>query len=155
MSRYAAGTSVSSIQSEIEIRNTLTRFGADAIMTYADKHGIQIQFRCRSRIVRLEMRLPERDELRFRLTPQTEKLRSPEAAEKAWDDECRRLWRSLVLLVKAKLAAVDDGITEFEEEFLAHIVLPDNRRVADEARPRIASIYESGQSIPLLPPPEN
>ena len=41
------------------------------------------------------------------------------------------------------------GISEFDEEFMAQIVLPSGRTVGEEALPRIAEAYASGQA-PLL-----
>jgi hypothetical protein len=59
----------------------------------------------------------------------------------------------LALVIKAKLEAVDSGITTFEDEFLAHIVMPDGQTVASHIKPGIAAAYESGTMTPLLPPP--
>ena len=42
----------------------------------------------------------------------------------AHEQERRRLWRALLLNIKAKLEAVESGISVFDEEFMAHIVLP-------------------------------
>ncbi len=55
--------------------------------------------------------------------------------------------------MKAKLEAVESGITTFEEEFLAHLVLPDGSRVADHALPAVAESYRTGRVAGLLPPP--
>jgi len=48
----------------------------------------------------------------------------PEQA-KVFDAEVRRRWRSLALIVKAKLVAVDDGISTAEREFLADTMVGD------------------------------
>jgi hypothetical protein len=58
---------------------------------------------------------------------------------------------ALLLAVKAKLVAVDDGIETFEEAFMAHVVMPDGRSVGDHIKPRIASAYREHQMVPLLP----
>ena len=39
----------------------------------------------------------------------------------------RQRWRALALCIKAKLEAVECGITSFEEEFLAHVVMPNGQ----------------------------
>jgi hypothetical protein len=57
------------------------------------------------------------------------------------------------LVIKAKLEAVEGGITTFEDEFLAHIVLPDGQTVAHHVRPRIEAVYSSGEVQALLPTP--
>jgi hypothetical protein len=45
--------------------------------------------------------------------------------------EMRRRWRSLALAIKAKLEVVASGIATFDEEFMAHLVLPDGTTVGD------------------------
>ena len=71
------------------------------------------------------------------------------------EQACRSRWRALALAVKAKLEAVAIGITTFEDEFMAHIVMPDGLTVGEHVRPRIASAYESGQVTPLLGGPKS
>ncbi len=56
-------------------------------------------------------------------------------------------------MIKATLEAVESGITTFEEEFLAHIVMPDGMTVGNHVRPTIAAWYAGGTMRPLLPPP--
>ena len=51
---------------------------------------------------------------------------------------------------KAKLEAVETGITEFEDEFLAHIVLPNGQTMGEFAKPQIAHAYDTGDMPPLL-----
>lgn len=77
--------------------------------------------------------------------------RSPELAAKEWEQACRQRWRALALVIKAKLEAVESGISVFEDEFMANIVLPGGRTVSEEVRPRIAAMYEGGPVQPLLP----
>lgn len=67
--------------------------------------------------------------------------------------EVRALWRGLALLVKAKLAAVEAGISEFEVEFLPHTILPDGSTVAEQVLPTIEAAYRRGAVAPLLAPP--
>lgn len=91
-----------------------------------------IQFTLHDRIVRLELPLP--------MTPSTA------AREQAY----RARWRALLLVVKAKLEAVAAGVTTFEEEFLAHIVVPGGQTVGQWMRPQIAEAYRSGAAPKAL-----
>jgi hypothetical protein len=59
-------------------------------------------------------------------------------------------WRALLLIVKAKLEAVDSGIVTFEQEFLPHIVMPGGHTVYEATAPAIERAYVSGQVTPLL-----
>jgi hypothetical protein len=57
---------------------------------------------------------------------------------------CRQRWRALTFVIKAKLEAVEAGISEFESEFLANVVLPDGSSVGDFIRPQIERAYSEG-----------
>lgn len=140
MTQYAKDTEVSSEKSRNEIERTLTRFGADQFM-YAWDHEIAvIQFRIYDRHIRFDLPLPAKDD--FAKTPIAQQQRSQAAQEKAWEQGTRARWRALSLVIKAKLVAVESGIVEFEEEFLAHIVLPDGQTVGRFMLPQIAAAYE-------------
>ena len=52
-------------------------------------------------------------------------------------------------MIKAKLEAVETGITTFEEEFFAHFVLPGGKTVFQEAMPMLEQVYQ-GKDVPLL-----
>jgi hypothetical protein len=78
-------------------------------------------------------------------------LRSPDAQRKAYEQAERQRWRALALVIKAKLEAVESGITEFEREFMAHIVLPGGGTVGDWMLPQIEQAYSSGQMPAMLP----
>jgi len=64
------------------------------------------------------------------------------------------LWRALALVVKAKLEAVEVGISTFDEEFLSNIVLPDNTTVGAHMIPQVERSYLDG-SMPLMLPAGN
>lgn len=150
MARYANGTSVPVERTRIEIEETLRRFGADAVSAGYEERVAFIAFRARGRFVRLTLQLPSPSDKTFTHLP-TGKARAPGVARDQYEAECRRRWRALGLLVKAKVAAVADGIAEFEAEFLAHVVLPDGKTVDEHARPAIADAYSSGRTPTLLP----
>lgn len=62
----------------------------------------------------------------------------------------RSRWRTLHLVVKAKLEAVEAGITTFEQEFLAHTIMPNGRTVFEETAQTIERAYVEGHVGPLL-----
>jgi hypothetical protein len=151
MARYAEGTAVPVEKTRVEIEETLRRFGADAFSSGYEERRAFIAFRARGRFIRLTLALPDPGAKEFTQLP-TGRPRAPGVARDQYEAECRRRWRSLGLLVKAKVAAVSDGISEFEAEFLANVVLPDGQTVAHHARPAIAAAYENGEVPRLLPP---
>lgn len=84
---------------------------------------------------------------------ETGQKRSPSTQETAYDQAVRQKWRALALVIKAKLEAVESGITVFDDEFMAHIALPDGQTVGQFMRPQIVKAYETGSMPPLLPAP--
>ncbi len=54
-------------------------------------------------------------------------------------------------MIKAKLEAVASGVSTFEEEFLAHVVLPNGDTIGDWLAPQIANAYDTKKMPPLLP----
>lgn len=155
MSLYAAGTTVPAEKSKAEIEGTLRRYGASEFASGWDQDKAIIGFKCQDRFVRFILPLPDRSEKRFQKTPAGRNFLTPEGREKAWEQACRQRWRALALCIKAKLEAVASGITTFEDEFLAHIVLPDGTTIGKWMQPQIEQAYKTQQmprSLLALPP---
>lgn len=132
MARFAEKTKVQVVQSRGDIEKLLSRHRCQQFGTAID-YGLlkaRVQFTAHDRIVRFEVKLPD-----------PKKFKDPSQEE-------RRIWRSLLLVIKAKLEAVDTQIATFEEEFLAHIVMPNDRTVAELILPQIAESYSTGR-MPL------
>jgi hypothetical protein len=149
MARYAADTSVSVSSSKAEIERIVERYGAVGFMSGWSANQAMIAFAMNDRQIRFLLTMPARDEKRF--THHSKGPRTPVAALKEWEQACRQRWRALALVIKAKLEAVESGISVFDDEFMANIVLPDGRTVSEEVRPRITIAYETGSMPPLLP----
>jgi hypothetical protein len=150
--KYAARTEVPESQSRNEIERTLTRFGADAFAYgwSADHARAQVMFELRGRRMRFEIALPDRSAPEF-TRDRNGRKRTEAAMRAAYDQELRRLWRSLALVIKAKLEAVATGIVSAEEEFLSHVVLPDGSTVGQWVEPQLAAVYGRGDMPALLP----
>lgn len=158
MRRFAQDTEVSVQKSEAEIKSLLIRYGATAFMSGGNATGAMIAFEMVARKIVFRMELPNRADEQFtHYTHSSGKMvpRSVEKANEQWEQACRSRWRALALAIKAKLEAVAVGITTFEEEFLAHIVLHDGLTVGQHVRPRIAEYYDSGKVTPLLEGPKS
>lgn len=150
MTRYAADTAVSSDRSRNEIEATLRRYGADQFIYGWDRDHAVVGFRADGRQVRFRLPLPDPADEEFVLTP-TGRDRSRTQAEAAYEQAVRQRWRALALVIKAKLEAVTSGITEFEAEFMAHIVLPDGSTVGQWMAPQIEQAYTTGRMPSMLP----
>ena len=160
MAQFAAQTSVPVEKSRAEIESILARYGASQFGYATDSlRGLAtIQFFARERHIRFTLKLPLASEKEFMFTAQRRQRRSADEQRKAWEQACRQRWRALCLCIKAKLEAVECGITEFEAEFMAHILLPGGETVGQLMRPQIEQAYLDGSVPPgiagLLPAPE-
>lgn len=144
---YAKDTEVSCARSRADIETTLQRYGAEQF-AYATAPGkAMIGFTMLGRQVRFILPLPRIEE--FRQTP-TGRDRTEKSQNDAWEQGCRR-WRALLLVIKAKLEATECGISTFESEFMANIVLPDGRTAGDFMLPQIAAAYDKGTMPAMLP----
>lgn len=149
MATYASSTEVTSDRSRMEIERTLTRYGADEF-GYMTKSGMAaVAFVMHARQIRFVVPLPDKTAREFTLTP-TGKKASASAVESKFEQAIRQRWRALALVVKAKLEAVEAGISEFEQEFGMHIVLPGGQTVYEHTKGWIADAYQVGQVAPLL-----
>lgn len=152
-SGYAANTKVSSEKSRAEIETILRRYGADDFGYYSRRDEAFVTFTAKNRKILFRLPLPHRDEKRFTQSQRYPYKRTDAVAYKLWDQECRQRWRALTLAIKSKLESVRSGITTFEEEFLAHIVLPDGHTVAHWIAPEIELAYTLGKMPQLALPP--
>jgi hypothetical protein len=157
MAKYAKDTEVSVLKSRAEIEGLITRYGATSTAFMNGPGRAMIAFEAKGRRILFELPLPDQNDRKFTHVilgrSNTPTARSPEKAAAAWEQACRQRWRALALVIKAKLEAVETGISQFEDEFMANIVMPDGQTVSSHVRPKIAAAYESGNMVPLLPPP--
>ncbi len=149
--RYASNTDVPADRSKAQIEQTLRRYGADQFIYGLEAERAVIGFRLGGRTVRITIDMPNPDDAQFHKTPTGRQRRATGAAEAAWEQATRQRWRALALVIKAKLEAVESGIASFEQEFLAHLLLPTGQTVGEYAIPRIAEIQRRGDMPRLLP----
>ena len=138
MSGYASKTSVPISRSRNEIERTLIRYGADEFFYGTCLRGAAIGFKYKGRCIKYNVPLPERGKY-----PQNK------TGEQKWEKECRRSWRVLLLLIKAKLEAITAGHTTFEDEFLAQTCITGGQTVSEKLQPQIESMLHTGE-MPLL-----
>jgi len=135
MSRYASETVVPVEKSKRVIEQLLREHGADAYHTGWDQARDIIEFGWKGKQIRFV--LPRPDPKKYTVDARGF-IRSPTARKSAIEQADRQRWRALYLVVRAKLEAVEAGISIFEEEFMAFIVVPgENRTVGEILVPRI------------------
>lgn len=146
--RYAERTTVSDDRSQAEIAKLLRAHGATGFVGGWQGDKAAIMFELKGRRYRMALPLPDRAE--FRRTP-TGRVRSSSQVETEYQQEIRRRWRALALIVKAKLEAVASGIVSLEDELLSYTVLPSGETVGERLIPMIGQAYSTGDLPPLLP----
>src|SRR5262245_21403787 len=114
MTRFAQNTSVSVEKSRAEIQKMITRYGATSTAFMNGPGRAMILFECKERRVMFNLPLPSQDDKRFHRDGRGA-LRTPQKRYDAWEQACRQRWRALALVIKAKLEAVESGITSFED----------------------------------------
>lgn len=148
MPTYAQDTQVSADRSMTEIRKTVTRYGASQFAYLESEERAAVAFVIHGFQVRFVVRMPVRDDREFTHSP-TGLRRAPATVTKAYEQAVKQRWRALLLVIKAKLEAVESGIVSFEEEFSMHMVLPDGRRAADVVIPAIEHAIATGGPVQL------
>jgi len=129
---FAANTVVPVAKSRMEIEQLLERHKAKQYGTAVDYdlRTARVQFRLHDRIVRFTVALPDPKQL---------------GAGKRLEQAERQRWRALLLVIKAKLESVENKIETFEQAFLANVVLPNDKTVAEMVAPHIAVAYKEGR----------
>ncbi len=154
MTIYAAKTEVPSEKTRAEIERLVTKYGATRFMSGWEDLSAAVLFEMSGRRVRFSLPMPDPSDRKYTHVGDSAwaQERSKEAVRKLVDQATRSAWRCLLLVIKAKLEAVESGITTFEDEFLAHLVLPNGQTVGEWAIPMIAEAYENGLKMPPMLP---
>lgn len=155
MTSYAANTKVPIEKSRSEVQKLLRDRGATRTVFADDElHGQSvIQFEAKGRVVKFVLNMPKYSSKEFQ-TDSRGRGRSGSASAKLWETACRQRWRALLLCLKGKFEAIDGGISVFDNEFLAHIVVDGGSTVGDCVIPRLDAIrsgeVSSGQVAGLI-----
>lgn len=158
---YASGTAVTEDRSRAEIEKLLTKIGAArfAVMTDVEARKATIGFQFKNLRIEMSISLPNVNDKKFKHTPSGRWTVSEDRAYQEYLAEVRRRWRSLALALKAKMVAVDDGITTFEHEFLPYMIAADGQSVAAKLMPDVERAMAGGglhvTMLPALPPGES
>lgn len=154
--KFAANTDVPVEKSRAEIEATVTRYGASSFASgWAGEEAV-VTFEVKDRRVKFILPLPSRSASEFtheqRRSNQHSKRTvelTPEQSQKRWEQACRQRWRALALCVKAKLEAVDSDISTFDQEFMAHIVMPNGLTIGEQMLHKLPE-FLAGKALPPL-----
>lgn len=148
---FAKNTSVPVDRTRFQIEHYLAQAGAEQFAYMSSAKGAAIGFRIFDRNIKIVIPMPDPKDRNFTHSKSGYELAEGQV-QKRFEQESKRRWRALLLVIKAKLEAVESGIATFEEEFLSYIILPGGMTVAQKVLPSVAESYKSGKSIPLLSP---
>ncbi len=137
---YAANTKVPVSQSRIELERILNRYDIEELFFATSARGDGLSFKYKARTEKFGIPMPDK-----------KKFRPTQTGEEEWKREIRRLYRVLVIALKAKLELVDAGLTTFEDEFLAQTCLAGGRTVSEALQPQIEAMLETDDMPKLLP----
>ena len=144
---YAAQTRVPISKSKTDIEELLAKHGAIGFAYATEGNRSMVAFNMSGRRVQIMLVMPSIDD--YARTPRNAR-RTAAAQQAAWDQACRQRWRALLLIIRAKLEAVESGITTLESEFLANIVLPNGETVGQWLAPQVDETYATGRMPPML-----
>jgi hypothetical protein len=147
---YADRTEISVDRSITEIIALVRKSGAERIAQAQMPDQLAIQCFLGGRMLRFSVRLqtleqmPKHDGGNRTLTDTARGQRLAQAH--------RQRARALLLVIKAKLESVESGVETFDEAFLANVVMPDGKTIAELTTPAIERAYIEGKQPPLLLP---
>ncbi len=149
---YAKGTEVSIDKSQSEIKKILAKYNATGFAYGEKPEAAVVMFEMAGKRIRFNLPMPDRNDNQFNLkNKQSWRKDLPKAQGDARHEQAKKeRWRALTLTIKAKLESVAIGITTLEEEFLAHIVLPNGMTMGEVAIPQIQQSYQDNKMPPLL-----
>jgi len=147
--KYAERTNVPVERSKGELERLLRRYGAEGYGTiWKAGVGTIVRFQIAGRPIQMKLASPVVSEK----TP-SGRRRSPDQVEIAFEQAERQSWRALLLIIQAKLEAIESKIASLDEEFLPYILLAGGETVADRMVPQIEAAIR-GEQLPALLPKE-
>lgn len=148
---YAEKTSVSVAKTKADIEDLIQKAGAVQFVSGYKENMAVIGFSLANRQIRFVLPLPDKQDKEFWYTPERRNKRTEQQAHAAWEQACRSRWRALYLIIKAKLEAVESGISTVEREFFYDVVLPDGKTIGEFMAPQLETVYTTGKMPNLLP----
>jgi hypothetical protein len=151
--RYAADTTVAVERTQAEVSALLGKHGATARAVGVDDATGRafVMFSLGGRQIRVDVLLHATDAAKD--SPRGW-WRWGEGQRRQWiagqrEQRERSAWRGLRLLLRAKLEAIEGGYSSVDREFLADLLLPGGKRVAEMVSDVVERAYPTGMA-PLL-----
>lgn len=151
---YAHGTTVTAQQTQAEIMGLLAARGVNKIATMNEPSRFALAFEFDGVPYRISLPLPEPDEPRFTTYKQGASTysRSEGSAKQLFEKELNRKWRAFGMVIKAKLVAVEEGISSMEAEFIGNVVLASGRTLSETHASELPALAKAGKVAALALP---
>jgi hypothetical protein len=148
---YASGTTVTATRTEAEIKDLLASRGVEKIITASQPGEYTMMFEYQGVPHKMRLPLPDPSEERFTsyFRSGVRYSRTEAASRELFDAEINRRWRALGAVVKAKIVAVEEGITTMDAMFVGEAMTNTGRTVAEEFGPQIRALAGTGR-LPAL-----
>jgi hypothetical protein len=124
MARYASKTSVPVDRSMSEVRGLLLKNNSDAVAIAESKEGASVQFIFEGHPYKFLIKYPSPQDSDMRLNNKGQ-IKTQVQIEKSIDDEKRRLWRAMVLYIKAAIEAHLSGLVNLKRSLMGNMVIAD------------------------------
>lgn len=132
---YAKNTTISVEDSQADIQNLLRKHGATKFGI--DYNHNAVLFELNKRSIRINLPMPVRDDYSITLAGQK---RNDAQIDKMYDQAVKQKWRALLLIIRAKLEAIESGITTMEDQFLSYMLLPNGQLLGDYIKPQLENV---------------
>lgn len=142
--RYAKDTDVTVDKSLTDLRKVVQRYGANEFGFFDGESAGGVMFSLKGIRIKIAMKLPAAADYRKN---RTGAVMGTTQAKQAHEKAIRQRWRALVLVVTAKLEAVESRIETVEQAFMPYLLLPDGKTTVGEA---VLGQIENG-TLKLLP----
>ena len=145
MTKYASNTTVPIDRSMAQIRMMLNNCGADGT-AIAEAQGLaMVQFSYDRKAYKFFIHYPSPDKDSIKYTS-SGKERTDIQISQEIEKEKKRLWRSMGLYIKAAIEAHHNGIIDFKQSMLAHMIMPSG----DTVYKRLESTINGIEADPQL-----
>lgn len=149
--RYAENTRVAASKTVNDILATLVKSGIDEFAQMNTHTGTTILFKFDGVNYKVQLPYPDPNDISITHTPQG-RLRNKSDQNAFFQKELDRRMRAFLLVIKAKLVAVEEGIVSFESEFLSYAIMSDGKTMLDHATPALEQVKSQGGSMSIALP---
>lgn len=144
---FAEGTQVDAGKTRLDIEAMLSKFACETVGVMREPGFATVLFRRQGWAVQMRVALPQLSDAPKQRKPGYHYMTEAQRLQWVMQQE-REKWRQLMLVLKAKFTALENGIESFEESFMAHLVVGGDH-VGQRLLPALRQAQESGQRLAL------